>query len=583
MKQLITILFSSVILTASSQTYYISPTGNDATGNGTTAPWKTLAKATATVTSGIIHVNAGTYTETVSSNLATGVSLEGEGAASIIQASFSDVFKAIIYAHSAQGTKGNQSISNLTFAGRNLTSWCLQIQGRSNVSIYNCTFTNFKQRGVVWGGLDHNGDEAPTIYATGNKFYNNTMTNCASFDGTYGYGCLNIGGQSGMLIYNNNITTTGATPGWPIKLWNDGHVKGIKIYNNVLKRPPYPYQYNGIGNYFDFCIELFHQQGIEIYGNTIEGSIDLNWQTKGGYPYAAYIHDNIIVRSTQAAHCETGVWLEFESENVIVENNTFKNISQPIMFSLRPGSYMNDIVIKNNLGYNIGKTDGSKQGTAIGIIVNDNSTNYSAKNWTVTNNTFTAITGANSPYYGIQFPGGNASTNVKIANNILTNFDYYVAETDNAGKITGLAIENNCFYNNGSNNQILFNNGTPKNYTNVFNVNVNPNFDANWKSALIGMGYNTTAAPPPLPCVYTYSAWGPCVNGIQTRTVTSSPAGCIGTPDSLTRSCIVAPPAKVVHVKIHVYSDKTISKAVKVNTKKTLVKTVTVYTDGTVE
>ena len=62
-------------------TYYISTTGNDATGNGTIAnPWKTLNKATTTVTGtgNIIHVNAGTYIETQQSNLAVGVSIEGD-------------------------------------------------------------------------------------------------------------------------------------------------------------------------------------------------------------------------------------------------------------------------------------------------------------------------------------------------------------------------------------------------------------------------------------------------------------------------------------------------------------------------
>jgi hypothetical protein len=40
-------------------------------------------------------------------------------------------------------------------------------------------------------------------------------------------------------------------------------------------------------------------------------------------------------------------------------------------------------------------------------------------------------------------------------------------------------------------------------------------------------------------CSFTYSAWTTCSNGTQTRTYTSSPAGCAGTPpaDSLTRSC----------------------------------------------
>ena len=40
-------------------------------------------------------------------------------------------------------------------------------------------------------------------------------------------------------------------------------------------------------------------------------------------------------------------------------------------------------------------------------------------------------------------------------------------------------------------------------------------------------------------CTFSYSAWSACVNNTQTRTYTSSPSGCTGTPpaDSLTRSC----------------------------------------------
>jgi hypothetical protein len=45
--------------------------------------------------------------------------------------------------------------------------------------------------------------------------------------------------------------------------------------------------------------------------------------------------------------------------------------------------------------------------------------------------------------------------------------------------------------------------------------------------------------PPINSCTFTYSAWSACSNNVQTRTYTSSPAGCSGTPptDSLTRSC----------------------------------------------
>ena len=42
-------------------------------------------------------------------------------------------------------------------------------------------------------------------------------------------------------------------------------------------------------------------------------------------------------------------------------------------------------------------------------------------------------------------------------------------------------------------------------------------------------------------CTFVYFDWTPCSNNIQTRTYTSSPSGCTGTPpaDSLQRSCVM--------------------------------------------
>ena len=43
------------------------------------------------------------------------------------------------------------------------------------------------------------------------------------------------------------------------------------------------------------------------------------------------------------------------------------------------------------------------------------------------------------------------------------------------------------------------------------------------------------------PCTFNYSAWSLCSNNVQTRTYTSSPSGCIGTPpaDSIIRECFM--------------------------------------------
>jgi hypothetical protein len=78
-KLLFILLFIPVILQAQT-TYYIDPGGNDGTGTGTIGnPWKSLYKACNSVSGSgdIIHVNAGTYTETNQCALDVNVSIEG--------------------------------------------------------------------------------------------------------------------------------------------------------------------------------------------------------------------------------------------------------------------------------------------------------------------------------------------------------------------------------------------------------------------------------------------------------------------------------------------------------------------------
>ena len=48
-------------------------------------------------------------------------------------------------------------------------------------------------------------------------------------------------------------------------------------------------------------------------------------------------------------------------------------------------------------------------------------------------------------------------------------------------------------------------------------------------------------------CTFVYSKWTQCSNNIQTRTYTSSPSGCTGTPpaDSLQRPCVILPTVQI--------------------------------------
>ncbi|MBL0181181.1 MAG: hypothetical protein IPP96_02370 [Chitinophagaceae bacterium] len=251
-------------------TYYISPTGNDATGTGTLAnPWKTLFKATSTVTTSgnIIHVLAGTYTETQQSDLAVGVSIEGDDFnTTIILSNLTGQWSNLLNLNSNQDTNGNQSISNVTLNGQyvsesNYKTWiAIWITGRSNVLIHDCKIINFKDRGVIYDGNNATDPITdPGHYATGNKFYNNTVLNCATNVGNYGAGCVNIGGQQGMEIYNNTIIQNQRANfknGWPLKYWDNGWLKGVKVYNNTLVKAPYVGSYPGENGDWDFAIEF---------------------------------------------------------------------------------------------------------------------------------------------------------------------------------------------------------------------------------------------------------------------------------------------------------------------------------------
>ena len=472
-------------------TYYISPSGDDSNDGSIGSPWKTLLHATQTVlTPGdIIHVKPGTYLETAQCYLSEGVSLEGEGVTSIIQTTLTENFRELLTLRSPQGTNGNQFIRNLKFDGQDLsTYWAIWIGGRSNVSIYDCIFDNFKDRGIIFSGRNDFIDTLPDVYATGNKFYNNSVSNCAAYHdtttGTYGRGCLNIGGQDGMLIYNNVITQNQRPEGyngWPIKYMNHGYLKNCKIYNNTLTKIPYGGVFPGESGW-DFCIELFNIEGLEIYGNTIQGSIDLNFSRKGSSDYSAWIHNNLISRDTLNGKYESGIIFEFGAETAIVESNILKNISSGIQFNTRDSSLISNCIIRKNLIANTASGEGI--GTAGGImVISEGTSSAMISNLEIDNNTITATSLPNrAPWVGIHFDALSFgfATNVKIRNNIVVGFQAAWLQGSDTTNMDQVHILINDSYLNGNNNQPSWPGGVPANYVDTpYNVpGMDPLFDS---------------------------------------------------------------------------------------------------------
>ncbi|HMK04988.1 MAG TPA: T9SS type A sorting domain-containing protein [Ferruginibacter sp.] len=508
MKLFTLILTLFICSVTNAATYYISPTGNDVSGTGTSAnPWRTLYKATSTVINSgdIIHVNAGIYTETQTSFLRVGVSIEGAGIdISIIRSNITGQWSELLSLNSPQNTNGAQSISGVTLDGQyvsetNNRTWiAIWVNGRSNVIIHHCKIINFRDRGVIFDGNDVTDPVMdPGNHATGNKFHDNTVLNSAAGTGAYGGGLLNIGGQLGMEIYNNTMIQDQRVAyrnGWPLKYWDNGWLRGVKIYNNTLVKAPYQGSYPGENGDWDFAIEFFNIQGIEIYNNNIQGSIDLNYNRKGSYNFCAWIHHNNINHATPNPNFESGIILEFRTESVLIENNTFNNVSSGVQFNTRtvnqnggypnpgggtpPGGFsqLKDNIIRNNLFTNV--YQGNGVGTGCGIcVISESGNDPQIQNLDIYNNTIVAKAG-DAPYLGLDFTSGENgnATGVNIRNNIVQGFqDRWLRGSSPTTNMSNVVVTHNDAFGNGGNTP-LWPGGNPTSYTYNNNISLNPLF-----------------------------------------------------------------------------------------------------------
>lgn len=510
--------------------YYTSPAGNDSTGTGTVGnPWKTVSKATSTVTTvgDTIHLLSGIYLETVQCFLAAGVNMEGEtDMSSIFQSTWPWAFQGGLCLDSPEGSNGNQSLSYITFDGRGeLSERGIEVYGRSNINIHHLIIKDYNSEGIVISAtVGYTGFE-PAIYAVNNLFHDNVVTNCSQYAG-YGTGCVGIGGQQDMLFYNNTITQNLRAGikqiGWPVKYFNEGWFKGLKIYNNTVTKAPW----NGQG--WNFAFELFNNSGVEIYNNTIQGSLDFNFQNRRTYPYSVSVHDNVITQPAFNTHTEDGVIIEYSIDGLYIENNIFKNLSNGVAFYTRENASISNVFIRKNLFANFG-VSGEGVGGFIGGFGNGAS-NYSVSNFVVDNNTFYGIPG-NKPYSGCGF--GNCQvgsiSNVFIRNNHFDQIQNVVFS------ITGAVTADNVVYSHNNTQNITYFqtqfDHTPTNYTSTPNYTFAPsfigsgNFTLLSSSLLIDAGMNIG-----LP----YSGSNPDIGYSEFASGNATPSVSAGSPQTIT-------------------------------------------------
>jgi len=501
MKKILLFLCVLVSMNCFSSTFYIRTDGsnsNTGTTNSAGGAWLTWQYASTHTTSGdIVYGTAGTWP--------AGVNIDGVGVTCIIQSTATTEFTPLMNMNSNSGTNGNQYVRNVKFDGRSrATSWGIVCRGRNNVSFYNLTIIDFDDRGLIIDGRFPAYDTEPVIadFGTGNTVHDNIITNCAKYDG-YGRGCLNVGAQKGMLIYNNTITQLGRTDGtngWPIKYQDNGYLKGCKIYNNTLNKAPLTNTQETAGQY-DFAIEFFNETGLEIYNNTIVGGgIDLNHQplfmNGDTYTYSAWIHDNSIYNIVPNAFRQAGITLEYGTNTAIIERNTVDNQSIGAYFTPRNGDTVQNLIIKNNL-FTI--VEGESGGAYIdfgGSPVGD--LQYNLNN-TVKFNTMLYKTGRES-FFGIIMPRAATGkvNNLTIINNIMSGCNFYVVtQPSNAAVVPDrLTINYNCLYLNANSNGFNFaGGGSGTNYgSTAANITSNPL----WTNQAGG--------------IYTLQGGSPCIN-----------------------------------------------------------------------
>ncbi len=457
-------------------TFFVATTGNNDTGDGSAArPWRTIAHAASMVRAegSTIHVNAGEYTESATSQLAPRVCLEGEGASSVVRSTLTAEFTPIIRANSPEGTQGGQRITRLAFDGRMTTKWAVEIRGRSAVRVHDCTFTDFFDSAVVWGGRADSMDGAPTSWATDNSFHHNTVTNSAHCDAVYCRGALFFGGQQGMEIHHNTMTTNrrpAGQNGWPLKgQVNDGYLRGVKIFNNTLTAAN--------NSTFDFAIELFHVSGTEVTDNTLVGSVDSNVQRiEAPYTFSLRVLRNRISHpehnpSINFGGGNAGVFLEFATAGVEIANNHVRTVNRCVMFTPRDQA-IRAVHIHNNLCEGVSGGEGTRF---------QNEGPFTAQDVRIDNNVFVGVTSGERPPWGVSLPTGAGSSNVRVRNNIVLHFTAGAVTAGPGAMLSDVSVQNNIFFDCGGAGAPVFGGGTPGMLTVNANTVADPMLDAMYR------------------------------------------------------------------------------------------------------
>jgi hypothetical protein len=467
--------------------YWVAQTGSDVSGDGSYAnPWATFGYAStqATVSGDVIHMKAGTVTETVQSSFALGVSIIGAGDTSIIKAGAA-LNPMFLFSSAAENTNGNQSISYVMLDGDLTALEAIYVNLRGGVKLHHVTIVDFVNTGVDFDGILVG---TPVTHATGNEIYNCTFTNTCGRDGA-----IHLSGQSGIIIHDNTITGYQRALGHdPTLVSIPGYCKGILFYNNTLNMDRIYFDVDGTTALWGFAVEAWNcQGGYQFYNNTFNGGhcpIDAGgaFNVKGTYAYSWDIHHNTWQWTTQYATNVNGAFgLIYEGgvADMIIRHNKFKNTPRGIFSSIIQASLVHEnINIYYNIFENIGWGDDS---WGFAVWLSEGAADAIMRNVNLYNNVISSGTGAmGSTRGGIGIETTNLVEHINIYNNIIQNVVTYgcIVFWDSVGghTIDDIDIQYNIYYNNVSSNDYYYYltaaHTVVTNLTDANNIEDNPDF-----------------------------------------------------------------------------------------------------------
>ncbi|MBA4053901.1 MAG: hypothetical protein C0490_04240, partial [Marivirga sp.] len=424
--------------------FYVSTSGNDATGNGSqTSPWRTLKFAVTKVAANqghVIRLSAGTFVESGAFNVPTGVSIEGSGMdVTIIKAASSFYYnpadpgfgtdKFLMNFTSAGESNGNQSIKKFTIDGdgKKLHGGIF-IQNRNGITIEsvkvqyvnfsgiwlwgvkNSTVRDIKIKDSAWGSAG---------WCSGAfQIANSTNVDISAFDidESRGYGMKNLGQTTNSAFLNIKIHD-GRVSVAPAGAWNNGSAPNITI------------EFWGSGF-----------SGTEIYNCYLDNHVSLVTYpvAQRGTPMKIYnnVFDILGPRAKGA-----GYGIELSVYDVEVYNNWFNGGSTP-MVNWGDRQFSNWNIHHNTI-------NGVSSGYPTAMIC---SYKGGLKDINISNNT-AEMTGTATVNF-IEFNNGGVGENINIKNNLIinsnTSYSWYpnrFISLEKGSTLKNLNVSNNLLYN----------------------------------------------------------------------------------------------------------------------------------------